>query len=47
LVFKKYDLSGDGEIDFKEFALIFFQNDPDVSPDKTESARMVASDPYL
>lgn len=27
LVFNKYDLSGDGELDFKEFATMFTQNE--------------------
>ena len=27
LVFNKYDISGDGELDFKEFSIIFSQND--------------------
>jgi hypothetical protein len=34
-VFNKYDISGDNELDFKEFATIFAQNDAGSSiPDK-------------
>lgn len=36
IVFNKYDISGDNELDFKEFATIFAQNDSGSSmPDKT------------
>lgn len=46
LVFNKYDISGDGELDFKEFSIIFSQNDSgSTMPDN--GAQKVQVDPYI
>lgn len=34
-------------VDFKEFSLLFFKNDPNVLPDKREAQEQVAKDPYI
>jgi len=44
LVFNKYDLSGDGELDFKEFGMIFSQNEGGDLADNSGSRN---NDPYI
>lgn len=49
MVFKKYDQSGDGYIDFKEFGLIFTQKDwsGEANTDQINAKAMMKDDPYL
>lgn len=42
-MFKKYDLSGDDELDFKEFSLMFIQKQ---GPDAAPAYKGLKSDPY-
>jgi len=45
-VFKKYDLSGDGSLDFKEFGVIFTQKTQGADDDQIPSPAK-RNDPYL
>lgn len=48
-MFNKYDLSGDGELDFKEFATIFAQNEGggDGAVQDNAQSRGAMQDPYI
>jgi hypothetical protein len=46
MVFNKYDISGDNELDFKEFATIFAQNDAGSSIPAAKNGGS-SVDPYI
>ena len=46
-MFNKYDLSGDGELDFKEFAVIFSQNEGANGQQQDTGPNRGNADPYI
>jgi hypothetical protein len=46
-VFKKYDLSGDGLLDFKEFSVMFTQKAEGAAAEVPAARQQVRQDPYL